>query len=290
MFQGVLLYGLVNSAILVLLALGFNLTFGISGISNFAYGAIYILAGYLAWIFAHSVGLPYPVAVGLAVASAAAFGALLYRFVLLRVRGLVLSEVMATFGTGLVILELFRYLGFVGFRYTLPVFFEGSVAIGETYLDFQRLFIVVLAAGLVTALWLFTHYTKMGLAFRAIAQNEETALTLGIDSDRVATWSVAFGAGLAAVAAVAILPLGTIAPEGGYDILMQALAVCIVGGLGSTVGIVLASFLIGYAQILTAMYLETHWMILVSLIAILLVLIVSPSGLLGRQKQLEERI
>jgi len=290
LLQGVLLYGLVNSAILVLLALGFNLTFGISGISNFAYGAIYILAGYLAWIFANAVGLPYPVAVLLAVASAAAFGALLYRFVLLRVRGLVLSEVMATFGTGLVILEFFRYLGFVGFRYTLPVFVAGSVSIGETYLDLQRLLIVVLAGGLVTFLWLFTHHTKMGLAFRGIAQNEETALTLGIDSDRVATWSVAFGAGLAAVAAVAILPLGTIAPEGGYDILMQALAVCIVGGLGSTVGIVLASFLIGYAQTLTATYLETHWMILVSLIAILLVLIVSPSGLLGKQKQLEERI
>jgi len=288
--QGILIYGLVNSAILVLLALGFNLTFGISGISNFAYGAIYILAGYLAWIFANTLGLPYLLGAALAVIAAALFGALLYRFVLLRVRGLVLSEVMATFGTSLVILELFRYLGFVGFRYTLPVFVQGSIAIGETYLDLQRLFIVVLAGGLVALLWVFTHHTKMGLAFRGIAQNEETALTLGIDSDWVATWSVAFGAGLAAIAALAILPLGTIAPEGGYDILMQSLAVCIVGGLGSTVGIVLASFLIGFAQTLTATYLETHWMILVSLIAILFVLTVSPSGLLGRQKQLEERI
>jgi branched-chain amino acid transport system permease protein len=290
MLHGVLLYGLVNSAILVLLALGFNLTFGISGISNFAYGAIYILAGYLAWIFANSLDLPYVLAAALAILAAAAFGALLYRFVLLRVRGLALSEVMATFGTGLVILELFRYLGFVGFSYTLPVFVDGGVEIGDVFLDLQRLAIVLLAAGLVALLWLFTRYTRMGLAFRGIAQNEETALTLGIDSDRVATWSVAFGAGLAGVAAVAILPLGTIAPEGGYDVLVQALAVCIVGGLGSTVGIVLASFVIGYAQILTAMYLETHWMILVSLMAILLVLVVKPSGLLGQQKQLEERI
>jgi branched-chain amino acid transport system permease protein len=290
MLHGVLLYGLVNSAILVLLALGFNLTFGISGISNFAYGAIYILAGYLAWIFANSLELPYVLAAALAILAAAAFGALLYRFVLLRVRGLALSEVMATFGTGLVILELFRYLGFVGFSYTLPVFVDGGVEIGDVFLDLQRLAIVLLAAGLVALLWLFTRYTRMGLAFRGIAQNEETALTLGIDSDRVATWSVAFGAGLAGVAAVAILPLGTIAPEGGYDVLVQALAVCIVGGLGSTVGIVLASFVIGYAQILTAMYLETHWMILVSLMAILLVLVVKPSGLLGQQKQLEERI
>ena len=216
MLEGTLLYGLVNSAVLVLMAMGFNPTFGISGVSNFAYGAIYILAGYLAWIFLNTAGLPYPLAAALAVASAAALGALLYRFVILRVRGLILSEVMATFGIGLIILELFRYLGFVGFRYTLPVFLDGSVALGEAYVDCHR------------------------LAFRGIAQNEETALTLGIDSDRVATWSVAFGAGLAAFAAVTILPLGTIAPEGGYDVLVQALSVCIVGGMASTVDIVLA--------------------------------------------------
>jgi branched-chain amino acid transport system permease protein len=163
------------------------------------------------------------------------------------------------------------------------------VEIGETSLDLQRVLIVALAAGLVGLLWLFTHHTRMGLAFRGIAQNEDTALSLGIDSDAVATWSVAIGSGLAAVAALAILPLGTIAPEGGYDVMLQALAVCIVGGLGSTVGIVLASVLMGFAQVVTATWLETHWMLLVSLIAILVVLAVSPSGLLGRQKQLEER-
>jgi branched-chain amino acid transport system permease protein len=287
--QGVLIYGLVNSAVLVLLSLGFNLTFGIAGIANFAHGSLYILAGYLAWACLHVLRLPYALGAALAVAGSAAFGALLYRTALLRVRGQTLSEVMVTFGVSLVVLEMFHYLGLVGFTYTLPAFLEGTVEIGETSLDLQRLLIVALAAGLVGLLWLFTHHTRMGLAFRGIAQNEDTALSLGIDSDRAATWSVAFGSGLAAVAALAILPLGTIAPEGGYDVMLQALAVSIVGGLGSTLGIVLASVLIGFAQTLTATYFETHWMILVSLIAILVVLVVSPSGLLGRQKQLEER-
>ncbi|HEY7725198.1 MAG TPA: branched-chain amino acid ABC transporter permease [Anaeromyxobacteraceae bacterium] len=290
MLQGVLVYGLVNSAVLVLLALGFGLTFGVAGISNFAHGSLYILAGYLAWACAHVLRLPSALGAAVAVAGSAAFGALLYRVALLRVRGQALSEVMVTFGVSLVILELFRFLGLVGFGYTLPAFVEGTVQIGETSLDVQRLLIVLLAAGLVGLLWLFTHHTRMGLAFRGIAQNEDTALSLGIDADRAATWSVAFGSGLAAVAALAVLPLGTIAPEGGYDVMLQALAVSIVGGLGSTVGIVLASVLIGFAQTLTATYLETHWMILVSLIAILVVLVVKPSGLLGRQKQLEERI
>ena len=95
---------------------------------------------------------------------------------------------------------------------------------------------------------------------------------------------------LAAIAAVVILPLGTIAVEGGYEVLINALAVCIVGGLGSTVGILVASVLIGYSQTFTANYLEPHWMMLVSLIAIAIVLVVKPSGLFSHQKELEERI
>jgi branched-chain amino acid transport system permease protein len=214
----------------------------------------------------------------------------MYYLIILRVKGMALSEVMATFGLGLAIMELFRYFDFVGFRYTLPVFFDGSVAIGDVFVDFQRLIIAMIAVGLTLFLYLFTHHTKIGLAFRAIAQDERTALTFGIDSDRVGAFSMALGAALAAVAAIVILPLGTIAVEGGYEVLINALAVCIVGGLGSTVGILVASVLIGYAQTFTANYIDPHWMILVSLIAIALVLVVKPSGLFSRQKELEERI
>jgi branched-chain amino acid transport system permease protein len=214
----------------------------------------------------------------------------IYYLVILRVKGMALSEVMATFGLGLAIMELFRYFDFVGFRYTLPVFFDGSVAIGDVFVDLQRLIIALIAVGLTSFLYLFTHHTKTGLAFRAIAQDERTALTFGIDSDRVGALSMALGAALAAIAAIVILPLGTIAVEGGYEVLINALAVCIVGGLGSTVGILVASVLIGYAQTFTANYLDPHWMILVSLIAIAIVLVVKPSGLFSRQKELEERI
>jgi branched-chain amino acid transport system permease protein len=101
---------------------------------------------------------------------------------------------------------------------------------------------------------------------------------------------MAFGSALAAVAAIVILPLGTIAVEGGYEVLINALAVCIVGGLGSTVGILVASVVIGFAQSFTANYLDPHWMILVSLIAIALVLTIKPSGLFSQQKELEERV
>ena len=108
------------------------------------------------------------------------------------------SEVIATFAIGLAILELFRYLGFIGFEYTLPVFLDGSVEIGGVYVDYQRLAIVAIGLLLAVFLYLFTHHTKTGLAFRGIAQDEQTALSLGINSDWVAALSVAFGSGLAA--------------------------------------------------------------------------------------------
>ncbi len=290
MILGTLVYGFINSVILALTAMGFNLTFGISGVANFSYGALYILAGYLVWIFINLLSLPYLVGVALSVLATAAAGALMYRFILLRLRGMVVSEVIATFAVGLIILELFRYLGFIGFQYTLPVFWPGSVDIFGVYVDYQRVAIVGIGLVLAPGLYLFIHHTKTGLAFRGIAQEEKTALSLGIPSDRIAGLSVAFGAGLSAVAAIAVLPLGTISAEGGYDVLVNALAVCIVGGLGSAVGVVLASFIIGYAQMVTSTYLGASWVMIVSLVAILVILVVKPSGLFGRQKELEERI
>jgi branched-chain amino acid transport system permease protein len=271
-------------------ALGFNLTFGISGIANFAYGALYILAGFVAWILFNSLGLPYILAVILSVLLTAIFGALMYRFVLQRIKGMVLSEVIATFGIGLAILELLKYLGFIGFEYNLPVFVDFSIDIGQVTIDMQRIFIVIIGIGLTGFLWFFTHHTRTGLRFRGIAQDERTALSLGINSDRVAALSVSFGAAYAAIAAIVILPLGTITVEHGYDVLINALAVCIVGGLGSTGGVVMASFLIGYAETFTATYLGSHWVMLVPLAAILGILIIKPSGIYGKQKELEERI
>lgn len=290
MFLGTVVYALVNSVILALIAIGFNLTFGISGIANFAYGALYIFSAYTSWMLLNLLKLPYFLSAAISILLTALLGALMYRFVLQRVRGQVLSEVIATFGIGLAILELFRYLGFVGFEYTLPVFIDQSFLILGVYVDMQRILIVIIGILLVLGLWFFTHHTSLGLAFRGIAQDERTALSLGIDSDWIATVAVSFGAGLAAIAATIIIPLGSIAPSEGYDVLIKALAVCIIGGLGSTGGVIVASFIIGFAERFTDSYIGSHWTMIVSLAAILIVLIVKPSGLFGEQKELEERI
>ncbi len=290
MFLGTVVYAIINSVILILMSIGFNLTFGISGVSNFAYGALYILAAFVTWMLLYLLGIPYLVSALISIIFTAFIGALMYRFILMRVRGQALSEVIATFGIGLAILEFFRYLGFVGVEYALPVFIDESFMIGDVYVDMQRILIVISSVVLVLLLWLFVHFTSLGLAFRGIAQDERTALTFGIDSDWIATLSVSFGAGLAAIAATIIIPLGTITVSQGYDVLINALAVSIIGGLGSTGGVIVASLVVGFAQRFTDTYIGSHWTMIVSLIAILIVLVIKPSGLYGKQKELEERI
>ena len=288
--EGVLIFGLVNSVTLALIAIGFSLTFGVSGIANFAYGAFYILGGYFAWHLLNSFGVPYFLAVVLAVIATGLFGVLIYWLVLLRVRGLVLSEVIATFGVGIAILEFLRWLGFIGYQYKLPIFIKGSLEIGGETLDYQRLFIIGIGLALILFLWFLTRHTKVGLSFRAIAQNDGTALAFGIESDWTAMLGLAFGSALAVVAAITILPLGIITIDTGYHVLILALAVGIVGGLESTKGIIVASFILGYSQIIAATLLGTHWMMVVLLVAIVVVLVIKPSGLFGKLKELEERV
>lgn len=286
----ILVYGTINSVALALYALGFALVYGTCRLPNFAHGALYVLSGFIAWSALNTLGLPYLPSILLTLIATAIIGALIYQFVLIRVRGMEISEIIATYAIALAILEGLRWGGFKGMTYTLPAFIEGSTSIAGVSVDYQRLLVVIIGAALVTCLWLFTHHTRIGLALRGMAQDERAALMLGIDSDMMALVAMALGSSLAAFAAVLLLPLGNIVVESGYNVLILAISVCIVGGLGSWAGAVLAAFLIGFAQILTAVYLGSHYQMVVALLAIILTLIIKPSGLFGQQKELEERV
>jgi len=286
----ILIYGTINSVALALFALGFAMVYGVSRLPNFAHGALYVLSGFITWTFVNSLGLNYFISILLAMLVTGIIGALIYQFVLIRIRGMEISEIMATYAIGLAILEGLRWGGFRGMTYTLPAFIEGSTEIAGVSVDYQRLLVVGIGAAVVAVLWLFTHYTSVGLALRGMAQDERAAMMLGIDSDLMALAAMGFGSMLAALAAVLLLPLGNIVVEAGYNVLILAIAVCIVGGLGSWMGAVLAAFIIGFAQILTVVYLGAHYQMVVALLAIIITLILRPSGLFGRQKELEERV
>jgi branched-chain amino acid transport system permease protein len=286
----IIIYGTINSVALALYALGFALVYGISRLPNFAHGALYVLSGFITWSALNTLGLNYPLSILLAIVVTAVIGAVIYQLVLIRVRGMEISEIIASYAIALAILEGLRWGGFKGMTYTLPAFIAGSTTIAGISVDFQRLLVVGIGAALVTFLWLFTHYTRIGLALRGMAQDERAALMLGIDSDRMAVVAMAIGSALAALAAVLLLPLGNIVVESGYNVLILAISVCIVGGIGSWAGAVLAAFLIGFAQILTVVYLGSHFQTVVALLAIIVTLIIKPSGLFGQQKELEERV
>jgi len=286
----ILIYGTINSVTLALYALGFAMVYGVSRLPNFAHGSLYILSGFVTWGFLNSLGLNYLLSIILAMVATGVIGALIYQFVLIRVRGMEISEIIATYAIGLAILEGLRWGGFKGMTYTLPPFIEGSVTIADIPVDYQRLLVVGIGGALVVCLWLFTRYTRVGLALKGMAQDERAAMMLGIDSDLMAVVAMGFGSMLAALAAILLLPLGNIVVESGYNVLILAISVCIVGGLGSWIGAILAAFLIGFAQILTAVYLGAHYQMVVALLAIIVTLIIKPSGLFGKQKELEERV
>ena len=286
----IIIYGVVNSVTLALMALGFTLVYGVSRLPNFAHGALYVLTGYIAWLLLNRVGLNYLASIVISLVITGLVGAAMYQFILVRVRGMAISEIIASYAVGLAILEGLRWGGLKGATFTLPPFVEGSIELFGVSVDFQRLLVVGIGAALFGLLWLFVSKTRLGLGLKGMAQDERAALTLGIDSDFMAVVAMALGSMLAGIAGLVLLPLGNIVVEAGYNVLIMAVAVCIVGGLGSWTGAILAAFLIGFAQILTVVYLGTHYQVVVALIAIIVTLILRPSGLFGQQKQLEERV
>jgi branched-chain amino acid transport system permease protein len=286
----ILIYGVINSIVLSLLSLGFALVYSISRLPNFAHGALYLTTGYIVWLLVNKTGMPYFPSILLGILATAAIGALMYRFIIIRIRGMEISEIIGTYAIGLAIIEGLRWGGLRGMTYTLPVFVAGSTKLAGVTVDYQRLIIVGSGVLIFVLLFLFTRFNRIGLALRGIAQDERAAMMLGIDSDTTAIISLALGSGLAGFAAILLVPLGNIVVEQGYNVLIFAVAVCVIGGLGSWSGTIIASFIIGFAQILTETFVSSHFLMVVALLAIVVTLLIKPSGIFGKQKQLEERV
>lgn len=292
----VLIYGIVNGMIFVLMAVGFSFVYGISRLPNFAHGALYVVTGFITWSFINNTGLPYGVSVILSLIIVSFVGVAIYQFVMIRVRGMPISEIIVSFAIALAILEGLRlqgiggFKGFIGPGYVLPRFIDGVVETSWVTIDLQRLLIIAVGLLLIGFMWLFTHYHKIGLALRAMAQHERAALMLGINSDRMANVALGIGSALAGLSAIAITPLGNVNCESGYTVLTNAIAVCVIGGLGSWVGTILAALILGLATTIMSAIGGTMWNNVLVFGLIILILIIRPSGLFGQQKELEERV
>jgi branched-chain amino acid transport system permease protein len=290
------IYGLINGVTYVLIAMGFSFVYGISRLPNFAHGALYVVAGFIAWSFINSAGLPYWLSIVLSIVIVTLVGTAIYQFIMIRVRGMPISEIIVSFALALAILEGLRlqgiggFKGFIGPGYVLPRLADGVLEISGVIVDFQRLSILGIGLILLFLMWLFTHYSKIGLSLWAMAQNERAALMLGINSDFMANIALGIGSALSGIAAILITPLGNINCESGYSVLTTAIAVCVIGGLGSWMGTVLAGLVLGVATTIMSAIGGTMWNNVLVFGLIILILVFRPSGLFGKQKELEERV
>jgi len=273
--------GLLTGILYVLVALGLTLIYGILHIVNFAHGEIYML-GAMAVFYFHVVGgLPLAPTLLAIVVLSLLFGLAIERGVFRSLRGQWLQLVVASVGISLVI----QSVGWIVFgiqEKTVPTYVQGIVQFLGVRLPRERLLAAGVAIVLVAGLYVLVYRTKVGLAMRAIEEDEETARMLGVNANRVAALSVATGFVLAAVAGAFVAPIYSLNPGMGLEPILMSFLIIIVGGLGSITGTVLAGLLVGVLQSVGAVLFGAEAAYGLVFAVMIAVLVVRPAGLLGR--------
>ena len=278
-----LLSGLALGAILVMVALGLTIVFGMLGIVNFAHGALFMVGAYAGlWIAAQTGSFWWalvvaPVAVGV-------LGMLIERFLIRPLYGRTPDDpLLLTFGLSYVLVEGVRItFGTDGIPFSAPESLQGVVDLGVVgYFPLYRLFVMGVVAVVLALLWLALEKTRYGLIVRAGARDPLIMKVLGVDVSRL--WLVVFGlgVGLTALGGVLAAPMRNVSPEMGTLVLAQAFVVTVIGGMGSLLGAVVAGLLVGLAVSMTALVApEMATIVMFGLMAF--VLLLRPQGLFGR--------
>jgi branched-chain amino acid transport system permease protein len=253
-----LLNGLQFGVLLFLLAAGLTLVFGIMSFVNLAHGSLYMLGAYFA-ATAYQHTDSFALAVLAAVAGCVVLGVLLERTAISRLYGRDhLDHVLATFGLVLFFNEVARIIwGPQPYFLPLPAFLESTVDLfGITYPSYRFAIIVV---GLVVAVGahLLMHKTRLGMLIRAGASNPAMVSALGVDIKLLNSVLFALGAALAGLAGVMAGPIMSIQTGMGEPVLITALVVIVIGGIGSVSGALYASLIVGVADTLGRAFLPT---------------------------------
>ena len=281
----------MNGCILVLVALGLSIVFGLMGIINFAHGIFYMLGAYAGWLTVELTG-SFWLALVVAPLAVGGIGVLVERGVLKRIYGTknaAFAGVLVTYGLAIMIPDLVRMtFGRPGKPFAVPEALSFSLfTLGPTDVNAYRVFIVVVTAVLLPLLWLLLNKTNLGLVIRAGTSDNGMVQLLGINVARTWTTTYALGAGLAAFAGVITAPLVAVAPEMGGLILIECFIVTVVGGMGSFVGAVVGGLLIGEALALTGLLYDVLADVVIY-VAMAVVLLLRPRGLFGQEGMSEE--
>ena len=281
----------MNGCILILVAQGLSIVFGLMGVINFAHGIFYMLGAYAGWLTVRATG-SFWLALLVAPAVVAVLGVLTEIGVLRRIYGTKnanFAGVLVTYGLAILAPDLIRMLfGRDGKPFAVPPGLTGSLfTLGATEVGAYRIFIIGVTVVLLPLLWLLLNRTNLGLVIRAGTSDNLMVQLLGVNVRRTWTITFALGAALAAFAGVITAPLIAVAPEMGGLILIECFIVTVVGGMGSFTGAVVGGLLIGEILALTGMLYDVLADVVIYL-AMVFVLLLRPRGLFGQEGMSEE--
>jgi branched-subunit amino acid ABC-type transport system permease component len=278
--------GVVLGLIFAVVALGFTLVLGVMQVINFTHGILFAFGAYFAFSMQKFVG--FWLALILAPLLVGVVGLILERMVIHRTYGgNPLFGLLLTFGLATALEEVIRMVwGKTGFSVAAPKFAAGSLDLGFMIYSKYRLLLAVLAILIILLVWLFLEKTPYGAIIKAGASDAEMIMALGKNLPLMRTFVFIIGSILAGVAGVIAAPIWSLRPTMGTAILMPAMIIVVLGGIGSFWGSILAGLIVGLSTSLSVMV-WARVSDIIPFVILALVLLFRPRGLMGEKSVLE---
>jgi branched-chain amino acid transport system permease protein len=265
-----------------LLALGFTLIFGILGVVNFAHGGFYVLGGYVAYASVHHLGVPYPLAVLIATLATAALGYVFEYVFLERLVDDHLATLMLTLGFYLVMTTgVLVAFGPESPEFRFPI--SGTLRSGGVYIPLENFVVLAVCVLTIGGVYLLMYFTDFGRALRALADDRAVAMAQGLRPGILFPAAFGLATGLAGLTGALVTPILSLAPHIGDPVLAISFLTVILGGLGSIGGATAAAFIVGLVEAFSSVYLGGSKGALTLFILVIVILVVRPSGLFGRE-------
>lgn len=286
---GYVFSGLSLGSVLVLMALGLSVIFGQMGVINMAHGELMMVGAYTTYLMqglcGHSlpdnpVNVYFVLAIPAAFCVAAMVGWLMEWLVVRHLYGRPLDTLLATWGIGLILIQLARVIFGDNVGVNSPTWLVGNTEpIQDLNLPYNRLFILGLTASCVLAVYWVMNYTRLGLLVRATVQNRETATSLGVNTRVADGFTFALGAGLAGIAGCALTLIGGVTPDMGQNYIVDSFLVVVTGGVGELAGAVWAGLGLGVVNKLLEPTFEAIWGKVLILAIVIIFIQWKPAGL-----------
>jgi urea transport system permease protein len=272
--------GLSIASILLLVALGLAIIYGVTGVINLAHGELVMIGAYCAWALQTFLGISLLASLPLIFLATAMLGWIIDRVVIRHLYDRPLDTILATWGIGVMAQQAIRLLAGGELRYVeMPESMNRAVSLLGTEIPIFRIFILGLAVALFAFTWYLIFRTSLGLKLRAITQSREVASCFGINSNRIYGLTFAYGAGLAGLAGAVVSPLKSVAPEMGTTYVVDAFMVVVLGGVESLIGSVASAFIIGQSSSAVAFYANDTIAKALVLLFIVILIRFRPQGL-----------